>query len=308
MPTLLLASVVIFLIMRAVPGDVALVVLGGSGESTHDVEQIERVREELGLNDPLVVQYGDWVWSLVNGDFGGRSLESRESIASIVGRQFPVTLLLTFYAIILSVVVSIPLGVIAAKTQDRWPDYLIRAVSVAGQSVPTFVLALLVLLGLVVVIEWSPPIIYADPWDDPIRHARIVFLPTVVLAVGLGAALLRITRGAMLEVLGQDFIRTARSKGLGERVVLIRHGLRVALLPVLTVSGLQVGALLGGAVVLESIFGLPGIGRGMVQAVTSRDYPVVQALAMLIVFLVLAINFFTDVLYVFIDPRISYRS
>ena len=306
MPTLLIASIVIFAIMRVVPGDVALVVLGGSGESTHDVEQLERLRDELGLDDPLIQQYGDWVLSMVNGDFGGDSLESREPIASIVGRQFPVTLLLTGYAVMLAVGFSIPLGVLSARRQDRWIDYLVRALSIAGQAAPTFVLALLVLLGLVVLIGWSPPIIYADPWDDFLQHARMLILPTIVLAIGLSAALVRITRAAVLEVQGQDFVRTARSKGLAEGVVLTRHTLRVALIPVLTVSSIQVGALLSGAVVLESIFGLPGIGRGIVQAVTSRDYPVIQALGLLIVFLVLAINLLTDVLYVFIDRRISF--
>ena len=308
LPTLLIASIVIFAIMRVVPGDVADVVLGGSGESTHDIEQIERVREELGLDDPLVVQYGDWLWSLVNGDFGGRSFDSREGIASIVGRQLPVTLLLTVYAVGFALIAAVPLGVLAAKAQDRWPDYLARSLSIAGQAAPAFVLALVVLLVLLTVFNWTPPIIYADPWEDPWRHVRIMIAPALVLGFGLSGVLIRMTRASMLETLGQDYVRTARGKGLSERLVLFRHALRNAAIPVVTVGALQAGALLSGAVVIEAVFGLPGLGRGIVDAVTSRDYPVIQALAMLLVFLILCINLIADTAYAVLDPRISYRA
>lgn len=305
-PTLLIASVAIFSIMRLIPGDVADVVLSGSGESTHDVEQIERVREELGLNDSLVVQYGEWLWSLVNGDFGGKSFDSREGIASIVGRQLPVTLLLTAYALGVALFVAVPLGVLAASTQDRWPDYVARAISIAAQAVPAFVLALAVLLALLILFHWTPPIIYADPWEDLWLHLRIMVVPAMVLGFGLSGMLLRMTRASLLETLGQDYVRTARGKGLSEQIVLFRHALRNAAVPVVTAGALQAGALLSGAVVVEVVFGLPGVGRGIVDAVTSRDYPVIQSLAVLLVFLVLCINLIADTAYAALDPRIFY--
>ena len=305
-PTLFIASIVIFGIMRLLPGDVALVVLSGSGEATHDVEQIERVREELGLNSPLVVQYGRWLRSMAGGELGGRSLENRQIISSVVARQLPVTVQLTLYTLVLSVLVAVPLGILAAVRQDRWPDYLIRLVFIAGQAVPSFLLALLVLMGLVLVFHWSPPVIYANLWEDPVAHAKMVLLPTLVLAWGQSAFLMRVTRASMLEVLRQDYIRTGHSKGLAERVIVLRHALRNALIPVVSVAGLQVGALLSGAVIVESIFGLPGMGRGILQAVTVRDYPLIQSLTMVLVVLVLSINLIVDLMYVAIDPRISY--
>jgi peptide/nickel transport system permease protein len=270
-PTLIAASVIVFAIMRAIPGDVALVVLGGSGESTHDLEQLSRIRQELGLDQPLVQQYGQWILSIFNGELGGRSLESREPIASILRRQLPITLLLTGYSIILATMLSIPLGILSARRQDQWPDYLLRGFAITGQTIPSFVMALV-----------------------------------IILTIGLSAALVRITRATMLELQGQDFVRTARGKGLSEYTILLRHTLRMAAIPILTVSGTQAGILLSGAVVLESIFGLPGIGRGIVQAVNTRDYPVIQALSLFMVLLILAINFLIDLFYVFIDRRITY--
>lgn len=307
-PTLLVASIVIFGIMRVLPGDVALVVLSGSGEVTHDADQIERVREELGLNDPLVVQYGRWLTGIVTGDLGGRSLENREPVRSLVSRQLPVTLQLTAYTVVLSILVSVPLGILAALRRNRWPDYLIRLISITGQAVPGFFVAILVILALLILFRWSPPIVYANLWENPWQHFQIMLWPTLVLAWGFSAYLIRITRAAVLEVLQQDYVRTARSKGLSERVVLFRHTLRNALLPIASVAGIQLGALLGGVVILESIFGLPGIGRGVVDAVSTRDYPVVQTLATLLVFLMLAVNLIVDLIYVVVDPRISYTT
>jgi len=307
-PTLFIASIVIFGIMRLLPGDVALVVLSGSGEATHDVAQIERVREELGLNSPLIVQYGRWLRSMASAELGGRSLENRQVIRSVIARQLPVTLQLTLYTLVISVLVSVPLGVLAAVRQDRWPDYLIRMVFIAGQAVPSFLLALLVIMGLVLVFHWSPPIIYANLWEDPLAHVQIMLLPTLVLAWGHSAFLTRVTRASTLEVLRQDYIRTGLSKGLAGRVIVFRHALRNALIPVISVVGLQVGALLSGAVIVESIFGLPGMGRGILQAVTVRDYPLIQSLTMVLVVLVLAINLVVDLMYVAIDPRINYTA
>ena len=305
-PTLLLASVLIFVVLRVLPGDVVDVVLGGSGEVAHDPEQVRRAREELGLDDPLIVQYGSWLASMATGDFGGRSFVSREPIASLVWRQLPVTVQLGVYTLTLAVAAAIPLGVAGAVRSGRWPDYLVRLFAIGGQAVPGFFLALVLLMALVLIAGWSPPVIYAHAWQDPLRHVQMMALPTLILAWGYAAYLTRITRAGALDVLGQDYIRTARGKGLSERIVLFRHALRNALIPVLSVAGIQAGALLSGVVVLESIFGLPGIGRGIVDAVSDRDYPVVQTYATLFVLIMLTVNLVIDTLYAALDPRITY--
>lgn len=306
-PTLLIASIVIFGILRVLPGDVVDVVLGGSGEVAHDPIQVERVREELGLDEPLIAQYGSWLGSVATGNFGGRSFVNRTPISSLVARQLPVTLQLAVYTMLLAAAIAIPVGIAGAVRQGRWADFLVRLFAIGGQAVPGFFIALLALITLVLLFGWSPPVIYDHVWQSPIRHAQLMFVPVVILAWGYAAYLTRMTRAGMLDVLGQDFIRTARSKGLAERIVLARHALRNALIPVLSVAGIQVGALLGGAVVMETIFGLPGIGRGIVDAVSDRDYPVVQTYATLFVFIMLTVNLVIDVLYAVLDPRITYR-
>ena len=307
-PTLAIASLLIFTVMRALPGDVVGVVLGGAGQSGYDAAQLESVREELGLRDPLIVQYGNWVWDMVNGSFGGRSLEDREEIRSLVARQLPVTLLLTVYALFLAFVVSVPLGVVAALWQDRWPDYMVRFVTISGQAIPSLWAALLVILGLLLFFNWSPPVIYTNPWSNPWNHVQIMIWPTLVLGWGYSSYLTRVTRSSMLEVLRQDYIRTAYGKGLDRPTIVFRHTLRNSLIPVVSVAGLQVGALVSGAIILESIFLVPGVGRGIVQAVTVRDYPVIQSLAVLLVLLMLSVNLVIDLIYVLLDPRISYTT
>jgi peptide/nickel transport system permease protein len=304
-PTLLLASLAVFVIMRALPGDVTAAILGGEGEALRP-ELVATLREELGLDDPLAVQYGRWLWSMVNGEFGGHSLATREPIQVIVARALPVTLQLTLYAALLAIIIAIPLGVAAARYEGRWIDTLARLLSVAGGAVPGFWIALVALLLLVLYFRWSPPLVYAHLWQNPLDHLQMMALPALVLAWELSAHLTRLTRAGMLEALQRDYVRTARGKGLGQGVVLLRHALRNALVPVITVAGLYLGGLLSGAVVLETIFGLPGLGRGIVQAVIARDYPVVQSLSLLLVALVLVINLLIDVLYALADPRISY--
>ena len=305
-PTLLIASIVIFAILRVLPGDVVDVVLGGSGEVAHDPIQVQRVRQELGLDEPVVAQYGSWLWSMATGDFGGRSFVNRAPISSLVARQLPVTLQLAVYTMVLAAMVAIPVGIVGAVRQGRWTDFFVRLFAIGGQAVPSFFLALLALIALVLLFGWSPPVIYDNVWQNPLRHAQLMIWPVLILAWGYAAYLTRMTRAGMLDVLGQDYIRTARSKGLAERIVLVRHALRNALIPVLSVAGIQVGALLGGAVVMETIFGLPGIGRGIIDAVSDRDYPVVQTYATLFVFIMLSVNLVIDVLYAVLDPRITY--
>jgi peptide/nickel transport system permease protein len=305
-PTLILASMAIFAIMRVLPGDVALIILGGEESSASALEQLEALREELGLKDPLPVQYGNWIWSMVNGQFGGRSVLDREPLPSIMARRVPVTLQLTLYTLIISVFVSVPLGVLAAVYQNKWPDYLIRVTTLAGHAMPSFWLALMLLLFFLIALRWTPPLFYSNLWSDPGNHMMKMIWPSLVLAWGFSSYLTRVTRSNLLEVLRQDYVRTARSKGLRENVVILRHSLRNALIPVVTLSGIQLAALLGGTVILETIFSVPGMGQGIVISATERDYPVIQSLTMWLVFLMLALNLIVDLAYGFLDPRIKY--
>ena len=307
-PTVLAASLVVFGVMRVLPGDIALVILSGSGEAAVSPEAREALEEELSLNDPLPVQYGQWLWSMVNGQFGGRSFESREPIRSIISRQLPVTLLLTGYTMLLSVTVSLPLGILAAVRSNRWPDYVIRVATLGGLALPNLWVALIVILGLLLLFGWSPPIIYAAPWSNPWSHLQMVAWPALILAWEYSSHLVRVTRSSMLEALSQAHITTAKSKGLPEHSIVLRHALRNALIPVVTMLGLQFGSLLSGALILETIFGLPGIGRGIVQAALARDYPVIQSLATLLVLVSLVVNLTVDTIYTLIDPRISHAT
>jgi peptide/nickel transport system permease protein len=304
-PSLFLASLAIFGAMRVLPGDVALVILGASESGTNSLQLVENYRQALGLRDPLPVQYGRWMWSMVNGEFGGISLMDREPIREIILRRLPVTLELAFLAFVIAWVVSVPLGVIAALRQNRWPDYLVRGVTIAGHAVPVFWAAILILLALGSVFRWTPPIFYSNLWVDPAANLQKMLWPALLLAWSFSSSLARVTRSSMLEVLAQDYVRTARSKGLAERAVSWSHCIRNALIPVVTLAGLQIGALLSGSVILENIFGIPGIGQGIISAATTRDYPVIQSLAVLLVCLMLTLNLCVDVLYGVIDPRID---
>ena len=231
---------------------------------------------------------------------------SSQPIAAIVSRQLPVTLLLAFYAVVLSVIVSVPLGILAALRQNGWQDYLVRFITIPGQALPSFWIALLILLGLTFFFQWSPPIIYTNPWEDPWNHLKIMVWPVLLLTWEHSSHIARATRAYILDVMYEDYILTARAKGLSQTRIVLRHALRNALVPTITILGLQLGGLLGGALFLESIFGLPGIGRGLVRAALVRDYPVIQTLVTLLVFTMLTLNFIIDIIYRIIDPRISY--
>lgn len=305
-PTLVLASVAIFTIMRVLPGDVALIILGSEDASAAAMENLELLRESMGLNRPLPVQYASWAWSLVNGQFGGISLVDNEPLRQIISRRLPVTLQLTFYTVVIAWVVSIPMGMIAAVYQNRWPDYTIRMLTLLGHALPNFWIGLMLIVFMLLVFRWSTPLYYVNLWENPWEHMLKTIWPALVLAWGYSSYLARVTRSNMLEVLRQDYVRTARSKGLTERVVIARHSLRNALIPVITLGGLQMAALLSGTVILENIFSIPGIGQGIVLAASERDYPVIQSLTMLLVFMMLLVNLIVDTIYAWVDPRISY--
>ncbi|MBI2938627.1 MAG: ABC transporter permease [Thaumarchaeota archaeon] len=304
----LLASILVFGILRILPGDVATVILSGKGEVAVNPEVREALREELGLNDPLHVQYWRWLLSMITGEFGGRSLVQRYPIGMLVARQLPVTLLLTGYTVVLTIIISVPLGVLAAMRWNRWQDYLVRLMTIPGQALPNFWVALIMLLGLALIFRWSPPIVYTHPWEDPWNHLQLVLLPVLLLAWEYSSHIVRVTRSSVLQVLHEDFVTLARAKGLPDHRIMFRHALRSALAPTITILGLQLGTLLGGTLIVESIFGLPGLGRELVTAALTRDYPVVQSIATLLVLATLSLNLVIDLIYRAVDPRISFSA
>lgn len=306
-PSLFMASILVFVVIRILPGDVAMAILGGEeGRSTSNQAEVDRLRESLGLNDPLYVQYGRWVGGAVKGDFG-TSLKNNTGVMTIIAKRMPATLQFAGYVLLVSVLVSVPLGVIAGLMHNKWPDYAVRTITIMGLAMPHFWLALLLILLLVLFFNWVPPLRYQHLWQDPRSHASLMVWPVLIQAWGYSSYLARMTRSTLLEVMGHDYIRTAYSKGLSHSTVVIRHALKNSLLPVVTLGGVYLGTVLSGTVILESIFGIPGIGRELVEAVRGRDYPVIQGLAMLFITIMLTVNLVVDLLYARLDPRVTYR-
>ena len=301
-PTLIGVSLIIFVIMRLLPGDVVEVILGTAQGVTE--QQKDQLRRDLGLNDPWPVQYVNWISDLVRLDLG-RSVFTRAPISEELKNRLPVTGELALGAVLLSTAIALPVGILSAVYQDRAPDYFFRIFSIMGLALPLFWIQTLVRnLVLPKYVGWLPPPGYADPWEDLGKNLQQMWLPVLLLGYAQSAIISRLTRSTMLDVLREDYIRTARAKGLGDRGVIIRHALRNALLPVVTLATIQLGVLLGGAVITESVFALPGLGRYVVDAIRNRDYPVVQAVIMLIAAVYAVLNLIVDLLYGWIDPRI----
>ncbi len=305
-PTLLGVSIAIFTLLRVIPGDVAALMLGGAeGEGSYTQEDLERVREQLGLNDPIYVQYGTWIWQLVRFDLGD-SIALGRPIAGELKRQFPITLQLAIFTAIVVSLIAIPVGVLAAVKQDTWIDYILRSIAVVGLAAPSFFVGMLIILGLSLYFRWIPPIAFVNLWDNPTVAFQQLVFPAAALGFASQGLLLRMTRTQLLEVLREDFVRTARAKGLAERAVIMRHGVRNALLPVVTIAGVQIGFLFSGTVVIETVFNVPGIGRGLIQAMFIRDLPMIQAYIMYFALVALTANFLVDLTYAWLDPRIRY--
>jgi peptide/nickel transport system permease protein len=302
-PTLLGMSIVIFLLVRLLPGDVTNALLG-------DVVATEQsraaLRHALGLDRPLPVQYFHWIGGLLRGDMG-HSLITGRSVAGGLASALPITIELTVLATLVATVVAIPLGVISATRPNSRRDFAVRTGGLLGLSIPDFWLATVVLLFTSVVFHWTPAVVWIPFFEHPLGNIEQVAIPAVILSVFLIATTMRMTRTTMLEVLGQDYIRTARAKGVPRRTVVYRHALRNALMPVITVIGLQVGGLLSGATILEVIFGLPGVGYTLTQAIYRRDYPVVENAAVVLAFVFVLLNLAVDLLYTVVDPRIKQR-
>lgn len=308
LPTLLGISIVIFLVMRIVPGDVALLIVTGGGEGSGGAirqESLNAVRKELGLDKPLHLQYVAWMGDVLRLN-GGASLWSGRPVADEVKRRFPVTLELALMTFLISLLISLPTGVLSALRQDTWSDYVFRVVTIGGIAMPTFWSGTLVVLFLVQTFDWIPPLGTPSILEDPSTLFSQLIWPAMALGYYQAAVISRMTRSAMLEVLRQDYVRTAWAKGLRERVVVVRHALKNAMLPVVTLSGIQFGHLLGGTVIMESIFVLPGIGSYLLHALLSRDYPVIQSIIVLLAAIFVLVNMAVDLLYGWLDPRIRY--
>ena len=298
-PVILLSSFLVFMLLHLVPGDPAETVAGP--DATPDV--IEAVRHKMGLDRPLAVQYGIWLGHIARADLGN-SYISRMPVIDLVGYAFPATMQLALAALFLALVISLPLGVLASLKQSSKLDLFVQGYTALGLGVPNFWLGILLILFFALLLGILPPGGRIDPMQSPAMGFKTLILPAVTLGIQMSAVFTRFVRTAMLEVLHEDYVRTARAKGLQERVVVVRHALRSALVPVVTVVGLQFGRLLGGAVVVESVFAWPGVGRLIIQAVEQRDYTVVQAALLWLVLVFLLINLITDIMYPFLDPRI----
>ena len=303
-PTLLGVALVIFLLMRVVPGDIVELKYAGEGASITK-ETLQKERELLGLDKPLYYQFGSWMWGLMRGNFGV-SMWTGRPIMHEVSIRFELTLQLAIMAMIISVILGIPLGMIAALKQDTWADYSVRVFSIAGLATPSFWLGVLMILVLLIFFKWLPPMEFTPLWKNPAANLVQLIWPAMAVGYRYSAMIMRMTRSTMLDVLREDYIRTARAKGLYEKLILIRHALKNALLPVLSVIGMELAFLLGGLVVTEQVFNLNGLGLLLVQSIERRDYTMTQSLVLLIGFFFVMMNFVLDILFGWLDPRVRF--
>jgi peptide/nickel transport system permease protein len=299
-PVILVVGIVVFALVHLTPGDPAAVILGDRASA----EDIERLREQLGLNDPLLVQFLRWIWGVVRFDFGESIFIGEPVTRALLDRVQP-TLLLTIYAILVQIVIGVPAGVISAIRHNSIIDRILTVIAISGAAVPTFFLGIVLILLFAVRLRWLPSGGYAPLTEDPGKHFKAMLMPAFTLGFSSAGLLARLVRSSMLDVLREDYVRTAFAKGLPERLVVIRHALRNALIPAITVIGTSVGALLGGAVVTETVFTIPGMGRLVVQSIARRDYPIIQGAVMTIAMTYVLVNLIVDLLYVYADPRVK---
>lgn len=308
-PTLIGVTVLVSLLTQLLPGDFIDVMLAdhvGQGEDREEFRR--RLEEDLGLDKPWIQQYANWLWRAVQGDLGTSLIGSFQTVTEELRTRIPVTLELGLLALLVGVAISLPIGIISAVRQDSVVDYLMRGTAILALSVPGFWLAVIVIrivfpqLGLP-----SLPLLYNDPTENLAENLRQMYVPAILLGIGLAGPVMRLTRGEMLEVLRQDYVRTARAKGLQEQSVVIRHAMRNALIPVLTLIGLSASILIGGSVIMEQIFTLPGMGLRMITALKDRDIPVVMGIMVVIALVVIVANLLIDIAYSLVDPRIRYN-
>ena len=306
-PTVLLATLIIFVLMWIIPGDAAMMILTGEeGEGGRvSLEDVDRLRTELGLDRPIHVQYGVWLWDTLHGDLG-TSIWYKIPVIDELKDRFTVTLELAVMAIIMAITVAVPLGVLSAVRQDTGIDYISRVFALIGIALPTFWIGILMLYGLIFFFGWLPPLGYVSLWEDPLTNLQQLVFPALAIAFHDLAFTARVTRSSMLEVMREDYMRTARAKGLNEWQVVGKHALKNALLPVITISGYQFGRLLGGVIIVEAIFAVPGAGALLIESIIHRDFVVIQGIILLTAVVVLTVNLVIDLFYGVLDPRIRY--
>jgi peptide/nickel transport system permease protein len=300
-PSLLIASLIVFTLPRLIPGDAVQLMLAEKAYA----KDIDELRAKLGLDRPLYVQYFEWAGRALRGDFG-ESLWTRRPVLEEIGQRLPVTLTLAVLALTFALAIAIPVGVVSAARQDTLADFVARSTAILGLSVPGFWLATLLIVLPAIWWGWRPVGDFVEFSAHPLGYIRQLLLPAVILGIAAAAALMRLTRGMLLEVLRQDYVRTAWAKGLAERGVVLKHGLRNAIIPVVTLLGTQLPQIIGGTVVIETVFGLPGMSRFLFDAINQRDYPVIQGVNLLVVSTVVMVNLMVDALYAVLDPRIRY--
>jgi len=305
-PTFLGVAVLIFLLLRVVPGDVVEARYMGEGGQFQSQDQMQIERKKLGLDQPLWKQFVDWMSGLARLDFG-LSMWTGAPITEEIKLRFALSLQLALMATAVATLLAIPLGILAAVKQDTWIDYAVRVFSIAGLAMPSFWLGILLILVLLVVFHWLPPMVFTPLWVDPWQNLQQLIWPALAVGYRYSAVSTRMMRSAMLEVLREDYIRTARAKGLWLKLILSRHALKNAMLPVLTIISLEFAFLLGGLVVTEQVFNLNGLGMLFVESIARRDYTLTQALVMLVATFFLVVNFAVDIAYAWLDPRIRYR-
>jgi len=309
-PTLFGAAILVFFLLRAIPGDVCEIRLAGTGLYA-DPAEIALCQKNLGLDQPLIVQFFDFIFGYFKGDLG-ISMWTGAPVLDEIGLRFELSLQVAIMATFVAVIIAIPFGIISAVKQDTWIDYVVRAFSIAGIAMPSFWLGILIILGLLVVTQevfgtpWMPPIDYVPIWEDPLRNMSQLIWPAVATGYRYSAVATRMTRSALLEVLREDYVRTARAKGLMEKIIINRHALKNSLLPVVTIIAIEFAFLMGGLVVTEQVFNLNGLGKLFVESVGSQDFNLTQQLVMLVVLIFVLTNLFVDVLYAWLDPRIRY--
>jgi len=302
-PVVFGVSLLVFTMIRLIPGDIVDLLIGP--ELYVGADYRAELRARYGLDQPIYVQYARWVGELLRGNFGA-SLRNNEPVIGTILRRLPITVELALLSVALSAAVAIPLGVVSAVRRNSATDFVARLVAMIGLSIPNFWLAAMLLLVSSVVFRWQPSLRLVPFWEDPLTNLSQLLMPTISLSLALMAIVMRMTRSSMLEVLRQDYMQTARAKGLLPRVILVRHALKNAFIPVVTILGVQLGALLGGTVLIEVIFGLPGIGRLLIDAINTRDYPMLQGTVLFIAVAFVLVNLLVDLLYAYLDPRIRY--
>ena len=309
-PTLIGAAILIFFLLRLIPGDVCELKLAGAGLYA-DQEAIDICRNNLGLNEPILIQFWDFFSGFMTGDLG-TSMWTGKEITYEIGLRFQLSLQVAIMATLVTIFIAIPMGTISAVKQNTWIDYFVRAFSILGIAIPSFWLGIMIILGLLIGTQywlgtpWMPPIEYVPIWVDPLANLSQLVWPAVATGYRYSAVATRMTRSALLEVLREDYIRTARAKGLMEKLIINRHALKNSMLPVVTVIGIEFAFLMGGLVVTEQVFNLNGLGKLFVESVTSQDFSMTQALVMLVVCIFIFTNFVVDIIYAWLDPRIRY--